>query len=1156
MMRKFFSGFLCLLSILSCGLHAATVLTVNSNLDNNVSTGGSGVGTTGDLRFCLNIVNQTPGAYQVVFNLPSGNETINLQGMLPILNQNGANALSVDGSNTLGSGTKITLNGGGSQPGFFAQQGPVTIQNMTIQNMTANGGNGGIGGGGGGLGAGAAVFVNQAQTVLSNINIVNNVATGGSGALLNALTGGGGGMGGNGGSTGKAAGGGLGGTGGSDPNSSNAAGGGGIAPGGNGGSLGNAGATGGAFGSASAGNSADGILGGIQGGGGGSGSSEINNGGGGGIAGSNGTLAAGGNGGFGGGGGGGSGNGGFGGGGGSIGGRGGFGGGGGNAGSGGFGGGGGADPTNPGTGGVGAGNGTATAGGAGAGFGGAIFVNAAEGGTLTISGNSNLQSNAAVAGTSTGNNGAAAGNDIFATSGSAIIFNPGASQTVTVNDSIGDDSPNTLPGNGYTPGTGSGESIIMQGAGTLALLGDNTFSGGVQLQNGTTQINDDFALGETGVQLLVSGPSTLETLSSFESDRPIQLNSTLTINTDSNSIEWDGLISGTGNLQKTGTGFLDITNLNTTGSVSVQAGELLVDNDISRVIVNNLSVASGATLGLQQSFGTIGLYTGTISGSGLININDHGGNGIISLTDDGTAFLGTTTIYQGILDLEGILGGNILVNGGAILTGHGASLGNVYVKNGGIIAPGLGTFTINGNLNQDAGSAYLATFTQTTSSLLNIGGIAAIAAGASIDLLLVECPLLNNAYEIISAGAVQGQYTNVTVLNPDLLMLADLTYTANKVFVTFKKDFLGGAVTFNQKKIAKRLAALGSNVQGPLQQAIQAFCPLNAFDLQNSLNQISGAQFSTAGIAADQSNRQFTRRIFDPLRPLLVANPCTPYVYCTYKPTFDLWGAASGGATFFHNNNHVNGFRVDNWAFTFGAQYKPYRQLVLGAAIAVEKNKVFFKGGGHAKDNATLLGFYALYRPRNFYVFGDINFGHHPFKNRRTINIGTTQFIPTSKQKVNQLSGYLEFGTDIGFYAVLLQPFVALETGTARFNRFSEQTGTPLDLSASGHSWTNSSTRLGLHLSSTPLLNGLSMAMDVSWNYRFSSNDNFISVQFLDFANPFQIQGYAVKRNSIEFDLFFSQEFNKCWKIYFEGNAIGWQNAFSFNFAGGVIFTW
>lgn len=213
-------------------LEALTTLNVTVSTDNNPG----GFGDSGDLRYCLNSMNQDlnnfPDDYAIVFAFPM---TIQLNGILPIIN-NSSYPVNITIGNP-GSLPTVTIDGNnGAYPGFFIATGNVTIQNMIFQNLTAKGGNGGngISGGGGGMGAGAAIYVPQfflngsyPSVTLSNVAINSCTAIGGNGGNYagDSLTGnegggGGGGFAGNGGSVtaigscGGAGGGGFGGDGG------------------------------------------------------------------------------------------------------------------------------------------------------------------------------------------------------------------------------------------------------------------------------------------------------------------------------------------------------------------------------------------------------------------------------------------------------------------------------------------------------------------------------------------------------------------------------------------------------------------------------------------------------------------------------------------------------------------------------------------------------------------------------------------------------------------------------------------------------------------------------------------------------------------------------------------------------------------------------
>ncbi len=231
---------------------ALTTLTVTLSSDNDPG----GIGDVGDLRYCLNQMNQdlnsTPDDYAILFDFPM---TIQLNGILPIIN-NSLNPVNITIGNSGSIPTVIIDGNSGSYPGFFIPNGNVTIQNMTFQNLTAQGGAGGSGisGGGGGLGAGAGIYAPQSflngaspSIIVSNVSISNCSAIGGNGGDYLGLSstgneggGGGGGLSGNGGSvtiagvTGGGGGGGFGGNGGDvtlddgDPSGGGGGGGGGI----------------------------------------------------------------------------------------------------------------------------------------------------------------------------------------------------------------------------------------------------------------------------------------------------------------------------------------------------------------------------------------------------------------------------------------------------------------------------------------------------------------------------------------------------------------------------------------------------------------------------------------------------------------------------------------------------------------------------------------------------------------------------------------------------------------------------------------------------------------------------------------------------------------------------------------------------------------
>ncbi|SDN87866.1 Uncharacterized conserved protein, contains a C-terminal beta-barrel porin domain [Afipia sp. GAS231] len=621
----------------------------------------------------------TPGATQAITFAPGLTGTINLASPLPLIYTN----MSITGN------SGIAIDGGGANRGFFvsglATTGSgappaitVSISNIAIQNVNAQGGAGGAGGGGGGLGAGGGLFVNQnANVTIANVSFSHAAATGGTGGagLVGFGDGGGGG--------------GLGGAGGSGIAAGSGAGGGLFSAGGAGGVLGGGGGGGGITSAGPPGVAVNGGNGGtgaagIGGGGGGSSNGPGTNGSGGGTGAANGT--GGGAGGFGGGAGGGGSivgaTGGFGGGGGgpisgsANGGAGGFGGGGGGGsgaigGAGGFGGGGGGDFAGlRSSGGFGGGNGDAINGNGGGGgaMGGAVFV--AAGGSLTIAGRGGTAASNSVTaghgsgGTATG--GTPFGKDIFINGATALTFSPGAGNTYTIVNDIADEASNG--GNAANKG-----SLALTGGGTLALLSANTYKGGTAVSGigSTIAVGNSGALG-SGTLALNNGTAIFLNGNGLHIDNNITVSGDPTFTTPVGSTN---TISGI------------ISNGGTPGEVVVNGGGTLI-------LSGNSTYSGGTTIcgatGVNPSCGaSAGASTLQLGVDAVFNTPGNFNSGIVS-SAIGT---GTLTFDGGTLQAQGLFSERTIANAVQI------------TSNGGTIDSGGGFFRITGNITDAPGSS-------------------------------------------------------------------------------------------------------------------------------------------------------------------------------------------------------------------------------------------------------------------------------------------------------------------------------------------------------------------------------------------------------------------------------------------------------------------
>jgi autotransporter-associated beta strand protein len=683
---------------------------------NFVVTTGNGSGT-GSLAAAITAAN----AYSV--SNPGIQATITFSGVSTVnLPTSGSGQLFVDSNVTINGGSGETINGHNNDRIFFIAGGTVNLENLTLKNGSAVGGNSGFGGGGAGLGG--AIFVADGKDItgsnvtlatnvtLSNVSFTNNSATGGASGV--GYANGGGGMGGNGGGPGGGFGNGA-----DGPNTRGTAGGAGAF-------------IGGASGGAGTGSGAG--AGGINGGGGGGFGPSGGFNGGGGVDGASGSSGEAG--GFGGGGGG------------ANGAAGGFGGGGAlgeghPGGNGGFGGGGGAGEFEGGQGGFGAGNGDRLPdyGGGGLGAGGAVFVQ--QGATLTVVDGS-VSGNTVVSGTTNttdgATNGQALGSGMFLNGSGTLTFSPGNGQSVNVSDNIADQT-----GNGGTGVNAGSWSVLIDatGTGSVTLSGTNSYSGGTTLQSGTLVLGNSNALG-TGALITIDPTVVYANGDNIANPIIMEGDTVLEIDGKSHSATQTGTISESGGsyaIDKIGTGTLILAGANTySGGTTIDMGTLVIDNNSGlgtgsvtlngtstleiganyQVAANGLTGTMGTTVDLDNSAALqVTVASGTNTFSGELDSDKNGleflikaGSGTLVL--NGTAkFYGVVGVEQGELDLNS---DTALSTGSYLEVASGAQVveNNSNVTIGQLVTTGMG----DGNVLLNGGSITL----NATNAMNSFGG--------------------------------------------------------------------------------------------------------------------------------------------------------------------------------------------------------------------------------------------------------------------------------------------------------------------------------------------------------------------------------------------------------------------------------------------------
>ena len=211
------------------------------------------------------------------------------------------------------------------------------------------------------------------------------------------------------------------------------------------------------------------------------------------------------------------------------------------------------------------------------------------------------------------------------------------------------DSGTTANLSGIIEGEGDGD-LTKSGLGTLVLSGDNTYTGTTTLSEGILSISNSSNLGSgdiyfTGGTLYTSAGLTLANNVSIDTD------TTGTIEVPSDTTTLSGIISGDGNLIKSGNGTLVLSGDNTySGGTTVSAGNL---QGTTTSIQGDIAMGENTKLILNQN--VEGTYAGIISGEGSVSM---GGEAFFTLTGANTYTGGTT-----VKDLAKLTGNSTSLQG-------------------------------------------------------------------------------------------------------------------------------------------------------------------------------------------------------------------------------------------------------------------------------------------------------------------------------------------------------------------------------------------------------------------------------------------------------------------------------------------------------------
>ncbi|MBJ6135378.1 autotransporter domain-containing protein [Ochrobactrum sp. Q0168] len=273
--------------------------------------------------------------------------------------------------------------------------------------------------------------------------------------------------------------------------------------------------------------------------------------------------------------------------------------------------------------------------------------------------------------------------------GAGLIENGAATSSVLTIDgsSVG---PSLF--SGVIQDGGSGRLALELNSGTLTLSGPNSFTGGTTITGGVLQVSSDVNLGDPSGGLILND-GTLATTASFQTARSITLAQAGIFDVaDNTDLILNGALSGPGDLVKTGTGVLQLTNTGNRYSDTIVGSGRLVGN--SETIKGNIANA-GIVVFAQAADGN---FAGDIAGAGgVAGTMIKEGSGSLMLS--GTSGLNWIVQHGNLTSSAERFSGDVSIAAPAAVTFDqvtSAQFTGLLTGEGTFIKAGLGTLAYNG----------------------------------------------------------------------------------------------------------------------------------------------------------------------------------------------------------------------------------------------------------------------------------------------------------------------------------------------------------------------------------------------------------------------------------------------------------------------------
>lgn len=664
------------------------------------------------------------------------------------------------------------------------------------------------------------------------------------------------------------------------------------------------------------------------------------------------------------------------------------------------------------------------------------------------------------------------------------------------------DRADDLTFSGHISGSGS---VVQQGAGTVVLSADHSYTGGTTVSQGTLQLGNGGSSGSVVGNIVDDGSLVFNRADTFI---------------------YSGVISGQGSVQQRGTGTLVLSaDHGYAGGTTITAGTLQLGNGGPTGSVAGDIVDDGL---LVFNRSTDLLFAGRISGTGAVRKQ---GTNTLHFTGAST-YSGPTWVDAGRLQVDGSLLSTVMVGQGAVLGGHGSVGG---IANSGTVSPGasIGRLTVTGDYVQAAsGNLQIEFDDRGNFDELRVAGSASLAGEVDYvpDRLGVFASDLLYTY-LPAAGGVQGRFgtpaqmeyagaTINTLYNPDSVQLQITSRPLeDNIDPDDARSILDCVGSLQRDRVAavgdqaRVLGAMVWQLPDDFVGSVISACPRDVSALAQAYRSAASGRMARL----DERFAQFhagSEGLFD--------------AYRLREPQTGLWvtGGYQDGDADRHDRARP-GYGWHSWDFTVGLDQALGTSGLAGAYLARTDLQQRF-AGETGRGTTRMAGWAgALYGSywwdNHLFLAGAYEYNWQDLSGRREINIAELERTAVGDRDAagQTLSATLGYSVALG-QRTLLQPLLVLRRQRFADDAYAEQGAGALNMSY-GRA-TSNATRGELGLSARHLF-ASATGLPVLRGYVFYVDDrpdrDSRTAQFED-GRPFTVAADVGNQHGVRYGLDFS----------------------------------